>query len=172
MTRRISKEEALRRLAGEPRSSGCIMCSLLAALQADAESERVLERGVRATTVLNAYPLTWGHAMVVAHDHVTSYAELDEEAAVEVMRLIRAAAIRIEEALSPLRVFVASLGSSRADLAMTSPHLHWHLVPVGDAPTRPAEVLTWERGVLEGTDEEWRSLARSIGVRAPIKASR
>lgn len=165
---RISKDEALARIATEPRPSPCVMCSLLGRVDGDADDvtrPRLLERGRAASTMLNGYPLRWGHAMVVTHEHVTSYAELPEETAAEVMRLVRAVATRIERTLSPVRVFVASLGASRDDLAMTSPHLHWHVVPVSESPARPAEVLTWEHGVLEGTPLEWDALEALL--RAP-----
>ena len=134
------------------------MCSLLAS-----KGTRVLARGRGVTTILNGYPLAWGHAVVVVHDHVTSYTDLDPEIALESMRLMHAAARRIERSLAPMRVFTASLGSAREDLTMTSPHLHWHVVPVVEGSARAAEVLTWERGVYEGTKAEWDALQALLG---------
>ncbi len=135
------------------------MCSILAS-----PASRVLERGRGVTTLLNAYPLTWGHAVVVIDRHATRYTDVDAETAAESMRLIHAVARRIELSLAPMRVFVASLGSAREDLTMTSPHLHWHVVPVVSGSARAAEVLTWERGVLEGTVDEWDAIQRLLGA--------
>ena len=160
MPTRITKEVALERIARESRAPGCLVCSLLASKEA-----RVLERGERATTLLTAYPLTWGHAFVCLHEHVTTYTELSPVALGEATELVHRVATRIEKALAPVRVFVASLGSARNDLTMSSPHLHWHVIPVMETPTRPAEVLTWERGVLDGTAGEWDELVAMLEVK-------
>lgn len=129
------------------------MCSLL-----ESPKALFLERGKKASMALNAYPLTWGHSMVVLHEHTTQYASLDPAAFQEAMEMVHKLAGRIEERLTPARVFVASLGSAREGLIMTSPHLHWHVIPVGESQTRAAELLTWERGVLSGTPGEWEKL--------------
>jgi diadenosine tetraphosphate (Ap4A) HIT family hydrolase len=157
MTARITKEQALERLAVDMPVGACPMCTVI-----ERGGERVLARGTHATAVLNGYPLELGHALVVLHDHVRSFSEVSPEAHAELVALAHDVARRVEAVLEPARVFVASLGSDREGLAMTTPHLHYHVIPIRARAARPSEVLTWERGVLDPTAEEWAELVSKL----------
>ena len=68
----------------------------------------------------------------------------------------------IEVTQSPVRIFVASLGSAQP-LATSFPHIHLHIVPLSDGGEvdRPANVFTWTHGmyVFESASEERELLA-------------
>ncbi len=65
--------------------------------------------------------------------------------------------------LAPKRVFVASLGSSKA-LAQSFPHFHIHVVPVfaEDERARPAHVLSWSSGVTIYDTQQATALTRRL----------
>ena len=157
MPRRLSKDEALDRLASDMPVGACPMCTLL-----ERSSTRFLERGGRVSALLTGFPLAWGHVLVVMHGHTTRFADLDDEVHAEMSAMAHRFARRVEVSLAPARVYVASLGSDREGLAMTTPHLHYHVVPVQERAARPAEVFTWERGIWDGTPAEWDALAEKL----------
>jgi diadenosine tetraphosphate (Ap4A) HIT family hydrolase len=109
----------------------------------------------------------WGHALVLSKQHVTSFSELSAAHWREMSEQARRAAFAVERALAPARCYVASLGTSEADVPITSPHLHLHVVPVYDPDDRPSRVLTWEHGVLEAELSEWHALAESLRAAWP-----
>ncbi len=155
MPARIDKEQAVQRLAESVPTGTCSMCHVLGAREPLAETER-------AALVLNRFPLRWGHLLVVARRHVTSFDALDGADHADASALVFRAARALERTMKPVRVFTASLGTARTDVPMSSPHLHWHVIPVTELGERPSEVLTWSNGVLEGTTDEWDELRASI----------
>jgi diadenosine tetraphosphate (Ap4A) HIT family hydrolase len=133
------------------------MCDLLAGR---AGALHPIVRGARATAALARYALRPGHALVVAHAHVTAIPALDEADWVELALLARRTAAAIDRVLSPARCYVASLGTD-AEVPMSSPHVHMHVIPV--APDeKPRDVLTWEHGVFVAGDVALADLAARL----------
>ncbi len=160
MIRRIGKEAAQARLAAQIAPGACAMCALVRGQIGDPHD--VILEAPEARAMLTQYPVRWGHLLVVARAHVTSFTAIDDGAHDAMMRLARDAARRLERAMAPARVFVASLGCAHEGLPATSPHLHVHVVPVMDPDARPRDVLTWENGVDEGDAAEWASLRERL----------
>lgn len=164
MPRKVSRQSAIDAVTRETPAGSCPMCLL-------AGGERALAQNDAAMVVTNRYPLRWGHLLVVAKRHVTSFSAVNDRDYALHSELVLASARALERVLSPARVFVASLGSSSEGLLITTPHLHTHLVPVAETDQRPAEVFTWANGVLEADPEEWTeldaSLARALASERP-----
>jgi diadenosine tetraphosphate (Ap4A) HIT family hydrolase len=159
---RIARAEAVARVVAERPDAGCLMCDLrdgrLGALH-------VLERGAHATAALARYALRPGHALVIAHDHVTSIAALDGAAWLELAAAGRRAAVAIERVLAPGRCFVASLGTD-TEVPMSSPHVHLHVIPV-ERGERARDVLTWQHGVFVPSDGDLAELAARLRAAWP-----
>jgi diadenosine tetraphosphate (Ap4A) HIT family hydrolase len=69
----------LRRVAGERRGSEttCLIC----AIDRGAFGRRwAIAEGRHASLLLTAYPVRWGHLLVVLREHVTSFSELEPAA--------------------------------------------------------------------------------------------
>jgi diadenosine tetraphosphate (Ap4A) HIT family hydrolase len=128
------------------------------------ERETALASTPAAVVVLNRFPLRWGHMLVVLRRHVVTFGDLADAEYDAATGLALRAARALERAFvpPPARVYVASLGTAIEGLPMTSPHLHFHVVPVLGAGERPSEVLSWSEGVLDGTPEEWRELRDAL----------
>lgn len=168
--RHLSKTEALARVAAEAaeieeRFAGCAMC----AATAEPLLRGLLASNAAAVAMLDRFAARPGHVVVVLRRHVESLAALpwDEYAAVQ--RLAWEAAQALTRALSPVRVYVAALGSARR-IAISFPHHHVHVVPLTDGGERdrPSEVLTWSHGVLvydPGEMEEWTARLRAAWPR-------
>ena len=111
---------------------GCIFCQALA-LNNDEEAFIVL-RGQKNFLMLNRYPYTSGHVMIVPYAHVAGLAGCDVEILGEMMELAR----RVEAAFTAVyRPDGMNLGMNlgRAAGAGVRDHVHLHVLPrwFGDA---------------------------------------
>ena len=140
---RLSRGQAVSRIEGLD-IAGCLMCWLMQ--QPSQRVTRVVERD-GAAVVVPQFAVRCGHLLVVPARHVTSMSDLGRAGWAQLCDLAYVASLAVERALTPVRCYIASLGSARSDVPMTSPHLHLHLIPIYQADERPAEVLTWRHGV-------------------------
>ena len=82
------------------RQEGCVFCRIASADQDD--ENLVVRRGERNFVVLNRYPYTSGHSMVIPYEHHSTLSEAAPETLDELMRLTQ-------------RLEAAMLGQYRAD---------------------------------------------------------
>ena len=108
----------------------CLFCGLAAA---DGDEAQVIARGERAFAVLNAYPYTSGHLMVVPLLHGENLETLPLEDAQALMAMIQDGVTALKAAYKPDGVNVG-MNLGRAAGAGMPQHLHVHVVPrwVGD----------------------------------------
>jgi ATP adenylyltransferase len=90
--------------------------------------ELMLFRGRICFVILNLYPYTNGHLMVVPNRHAANLATLSTDEQVELMRLTRHAEIAITEAYAPQGINVG-INLGKAAGAGVPGHLHVHVVP-------------------------------------------
>jgi ATP adenylyltransferase len=102
----------------------CIFCHT----SQPGRDELVLFRGRVCFVILNLYPYTNGHLMVVPNRHAPNLATLSADEQVELMRLTRHAEIAITEAYVPQGINVG-INLGKAAGAGVPGHLHVHLVP-------------------------------------------
>lgn len=112
-------------LMGDAKTS-CLFCDFAD----DSEDRRnlILERGAHWYIVINRYPYTTGHLMVVCNRHVEKFSDLSEAESAEVTKLIARCERAVEHAYGPDGINVgANLGRSAG--AGIVGHLHIHVVP-------------------------------------------
>ena len=119
-------------VSGVDKAQGCIFCQLLNL--GDDEKALIVHRGEFNVVILNAYPYTSGHAMVVPYEHVDRLGALSVAAADEMMGLTR----RLETAMTDLyHPDGLNLGMNigKAAGAGITGHIHMHVLPrwVADA---------------------------------------
>ncbi|MEW6486858.1 MAG: HIT domain-containing protein [Thermodesulfobacteriota bacterium] len=153
-----------------PKTRGCVFC---AALEAGADREHlVLHRGERAFVILNRYPYTAGHLMVVPNRHAAGLEDLGDAEAGEVWRLAVRARGALEAVLRP-EGYNLGLNLGAAAGAGVRDHLHLHVVPrwVGDTNFMP--VLGAVRVISQHLTEIYDSLAPrfAAGSGAPKPAA-
>jgi ATP adenylyltransferase len=105
---------------------GCVFCHEV--LNDGVEPDLVIHRGQRAFVVLNLYPYTTGHLMVVPYRHVSSLGDLEPAEATESTRLLQQAERAVEAALG-VRQHHVGINLGRCAGAGVEGHLHIHLVP-------------------------------------------
>lgn len=103
----------------------CLFCILPAS---DRDEALVVVREPHAYVVLNAYPYTSGHLMVVPVRHVAELDELDDDEARGVMTLTQQATTAIRVAYLPQGMNVG-MNLGRAAGAGVPGHLHVHVLP-------------------------------------------
>jgi len=110
---------------GEDRVAACLFCALP---DVEPDEALVIVRDDHAYSVLNAYPYTSGHLMVVPVRHVGELDELREEEAHQVMAMTQAATTAIRDAYAPEGMNVG-MNLGRAAGAGIPGHLHVHVLP-------------------------------------------
>lgn len=108
------------------KESGCAFC--LELTKEDGPDNLIITRGKRAFVILNRYPYTSGHIMVVPFMHVSSLNELDEECRAEIIELTNQFLLVLENEYHP-DGFNVGMNLGEAAGAGIAEHLHMHIVP-------------------------------------------
>ncbi len=134
---------------------GCVLCAIRDARGQDREA-LIVHRARRAFVVLNRYPYTSGHLMVVPYAHLGTLAEAPPETAAELMDLTRSAEAVLRDLYRPDGINIGmNIGSAAG--AGVAGHIHMHALPrwvgdssfatvVGETRVLPEDLsVTWER---------------------------
>jgi ATP adenylyltransferase len=144
------------------KEEGCVFCS---AQEKDDSAENLIAfRGEHAYVILNRYPYTSGHLMVVPLDHKPNLEELDPLTRAEMMELASRCMTVLRTIYHPEAFNMgANIGESAG--AGIKSHVHIHIVPrwqgdtnfmtvIGDTRVLPEAIeSTYQRvrnGFLEG----------------------
>jgi len=136
--------------ANAPHDERCIFCDALAA--GDDAASLIVLRGTKNFIILNRYPYTSGHVMVVPHAHVADLAAADPETLAEMMQLARRVQKALGETYRP-EGYNLGMNLGRAAGAGVAGHLHLHVLPrwagdssfmtvVGETRVEPEELST------------------------------
>jgi ATP adenylyltransferase len=120
----------------EKRQKGCLFCRV--SKEKRDKQNLVLYRGPRTFVIMNRYPYTSGHLMVVPYKHTGQLERLDEDELLEMMLETRRAAGILKKAFKPDGMNIGmNLGKCAG--AGIPGHLHVHLVPrwTGDTSFMP-----------------------------------
>jgi ATP adenylyltransferase len=104
----------------------CIFCDI--ASSAQDEENYVLHRGDLNYIVLNRYPYSSGHLMIVPYCHGSSLSEATAETAAEMMTLARKAEETLRDVYKPDGLNIGmNIGASAG--AGVAGHIHLHVLP-------------------------------------------
>ena len=128
----------------------CIFCDAVARKD-DAET-LVVFRGAKSFIILNRYPYTSGHVMVVPYAHVPSLGECEPDALDEMMRLAQRVEAAFRQNYNPDGMNVG-MNIGRAAGAGVAGHIHMHVLPrwfgdsnfmtvTGETRVHPEELAT------------------------------
>lgn len=111
---------------GETASSDCVLCAVLS--PENFEAAHVITRGEYCSVVLNRYPYTNGHVLVLPHRHVASLEDLPAQEALELWELLQSITKVITHVYDPGGINLgANLGAAAG--AGIPDHLHFHVLP-------------------------------------------
>ncbi len=138
--------------------SGCIFCAALA--DPDNPEHLVVYRGSRAFVLLNRYPYTTGHVMVVPNAHQPTLVELEPEARAEIMELA-AQSTRVIQAVYRPQGFNLGFNVGEAAGAGIIDHVHMHVVPRWNGDTNFMSSLSMTRVLPETLEDTYRKMKQA-----------
>jgi ATP adenylyltransferase len=119
-------------IAAVDQKPGCVFCNVIAQNR-DAENF-IIHRATLNFIILNLFPYTSGHLMIVPYQHLASLSSVDEPTTTEMIEMAKRAQSALESEYHP-DGFNIGMNLGRAAGAGVADHLHLHVVPrwSGDA---------------------------------------
>lgn len=111
----------------QPHDEGSVFTRILASGMSDEEAN-IVHRGSLVFAILNAFPYTSGHLMVLPYREISALEDLTVEETAELWATVTAAVKAVKAAYSPGGVNVG-INLGRAAGGSISEHLHVHVVP-------------------------------------------
>ena len=104
----------------------CPFCQAL--LEPDPAGVYIIHKGENSFVILNRFPYTTGHLLILPDKHKENLADLEGDTQAELMELITKAMGVLQDTYHP-EGFNVGLNMGEAAGAGIPKHLHWHLVP-------------------------------------------
>jgi ATP adenylyltransferase len=134
-------------------SEGCIFCDGLK--HTDGPENLIVFRGLKAFVMLNRYPYTSGHLMVVPYEHQPSLDLLESGSRLDIMDL-SAKALQVLEVLYKPQGFNLGMNIGNAAGAGILEHVHLHIVPRWIGDTNFMSSISQTRVLPELLEETYR----------------
>ncbi len=135
------------------KEEGCVFC--IAQALDDGPANLIVQRGRLAYVILNRYPYTSGHVMVVPFEHQATLEELDPATRSEMMELTSRAMTVLRKIYNP-EAFNLGANIGEAAGAGVKEHFHIHIVPRWKGDTNFMSALASTRVLPEALEETWR----------------
>jgi ATP adenylyltransferase len=118
------RETYITKIIGKQKA--CVFCRILA--QGKDRKHLIFIRKPHAYAVLNIYPYSNGHCLLVPNRHVSDISKLSPEEYAQLMELLRESKDLLQKALGP-QGFNVGINLGRIAGAGIPGHVHVHLVP-------------------------------------------
>lgn len=148
MTQQLWAPWRLQYIESASKTEGCIFCDFPAARPEHDAENLIVHRGPHAFLILNAYPYSNGHLMVVPYRHTSDMETYTAAELLDVMELTRLG-IRLLSAEFRPDGFNLGVNMGRVAGAGIADHLHWHIVPRWNGDTNFMPVLADVRVIPE-----------------------
>ena len=133
-------------------TGGCVFCEKAAAQPSHDRENLLLYRARSNFVLLNLYPYTTGHSMVIPYAHVASLEEVEPATLAEMMELARRLEVALRDCYHP-EGYNLGINQGKCAGAGVADHLHLHLLPrwtgdssfmttVGETRILPQDLLT------------------------------
>src|SRR3989475_6815866 len=142
--------------------SGCIFCDL--SKEGDDAKVRIVYRSQNCYIVLNTYPYTPGHVMIVPFAHLDELQKLPTAAANEMMELAQKMERVLRVLYSPDGINMG-LNIGKAAGAGVAGHIHMHVLPRWVADSNFVSVVCETRVLPEMLEETWQRMRKALGTR-------
>ncbi|MEO6655506.1 MAG: HIT domain-containing protein [Pyrinomonadaceae bacterium] len=118
--------------SGVEKTGACVFCEILNDSASD-EEKFILKRAEFNFVILNIYPYTTGHLMVIPYAHIADLAAADKQTTDEMMDLTKQSQSVLSHAYHPDGLNVG-MNLGRAAGAGVAGHFHMHVLPrwIGD----------------------------------------
>ncbi len=149
-----------RYLAEPHKNQECVFCRIAAS--SDDEANLVVHRAQFNYLVLNRFPYSTGHVMIVPYAHLASLAETPQETTAEMMDLMRRAEDVLGKVYHPEGLNMGiNLGASAG--AGVAGHIHMHVVPRWPGDANFMTTIAETRVIPEDLGLTYRKLREACG---------
>lgn len=135
------------------REEACVFCREV--LKEDCLENLVVARGQKAFVIINRYPYTSGHLMIVPFIHQPSLELLDAQTRAEIMELA-SRAIQVLQAEYHPQGFNLGINIGTVAGAGIADHVHLHVVPRWGGDTNFMSTLAETRVLPESLEDTYR----------------
>jgi ATP adenylyltransferase len=143
------------------KQNGCLFCELQA--KKDGPENLIVQRGKLAFVVLNRYPYTSGHLMVVPYIHKPNLEELDSQTRAEIMELTSLSSSVLRK-IYKTKAFNIGVNIGEAAGAGVKEHVHVHVVPRWNGDTNFMSTLAATRVLPEELDTTWKRVREGFQI--------
>jgi ATP adenylyltransferase len=132
----------------------CVFCHIAASAERD-EENLVVYRGGKNFIILNLYPYSTGHLMVVPYEHVDTLQEASQGTLEEMILLVQQSQRHLEQIYAPPGMNIGmNLGESAG--AGIAEHIHMHVLPRWPNDTNFMTTIAETRVLPEDLAVTWR----------------
>jgi ATP adenylyltransferase len=146
------------------KDEGCIFCDAVAAN--DDARTHIVFRGKKCFIILNRFPYTSGHVMVVPYAHLADLAAADAETLGEMMQLAKKAQIALEGAYHP-QGYNLGMNLGRAAGAGVAGHMHLHVLPRWSGDANFMTTVGETRVEPEDLETTYEKMHKALNVSEP-----
>jgi len=141
------------------KTAGCVFCDAVNAV--DDAKVRIVYRGEHCFVILNAFPYTPGHVMIVPYAHLDELRKLPPEAANEMMALSQRMESVLRELYHPDGINLG-MNIGKAAGAGIAGHIHMHVLPRWVADANFISVVGETRVLPETLVETWKRMTKVL----------
>lgn len=146
----------------------CVFCAAFRTVEDD-EARLVIHRGESCFVILNRYPYTSGHLMIVPNGHVSRLSASTPESSGEMMSLARDAERILENVYKPDGINIGmNLGAAAG--AGIQQHIHLHVLPRWFGDANFITSIGDTRIIPESLDETYAKLRGEFAKLEPVGA--
>ena len=143
------------------KEDGCVFCIALA--KTDSAENLIAFRGVYSFVILNRFPYTSGHLMVIPFEHKSNLEELDAVTRAEMMELTSRCTTVLNTVYKP-QGFNVGVNIGEAAGAGVVGHVHIHIVPRWRGDTNFMSSVGETRVLPEALEETYKRVKAVFDV--------
>jgi ATP adenylyltransferase len=151
-----------RYIADAAKDEGCVFCAALA-MKNDAAA-LIVFRASKNFVILNRYPYTSGHVMIVPYTHSADLAACEADTLAEMMVLAQRVQVALERTYHP-QGYNIGMNLGRAAGAGVTGHLHLHALPRWSGDSNFMTVVSETRVEPEDLSTTYEKLSNALAVR-------
>jgi ATP adenylyltransferase len=148
----------------EKHQDSCIFCSYIE--EKNDIDNLLLYRGRLAFVIMNRYPYSSGHLMVIPYRHTSDFSSLSAEESIEIIQLSQRATDVLKSELRP-DGFNLGMNLGKVAGAGIDAHIHLHIVPRWNGDTNFMSVTAETKVLPEALTSTYERLAHAWNKTQP-----
>jgi ATP adenylyltransferase len=146
-------------IEADKKEGGCVFCNAQA--KQDGSENLIAFRGRFSYVILNRFPYTSGHLMVIPFAHVATIEELDTETRNEMMELTSRCTTELRQLYKP-QGFNVGINMGEAAGAGVLGHVHIHIVPRWAGDTNFMSAIGETRVLPESLEDTYKRVHEAL----------